>query len=198
MNIIERQANVARQLVEINLDTTRKMFELTGSGMRHYLDLNAKYLERIRQPEGLRDVLELQRDYGQSLVSGVRDDLRERGSLLKQALEQTSSVLTAGWKETQETLAGQLDAVTDKVKDVAEDLRDEVEEKIDEQLEQINGVGSTFAAQLREAGVYTLAQVAMINTADLADEDHPLHHMRSRMESEDWVQQARDLLNPLH
>ncbi len=197
MNIIERQANVARQLVEINLNATRKLVELTGSGIQQYLELNSSYLERLAHPEGLRGVLELQRDYGQSLVSGVREDLQERGQVLKTAFEETSSVLRDGWREGREITAQQFDEAKESVQRTAQNVSETVAENIDEQLEQINGVGQTFAEKLRNAGIYSLAQVAALNTKDLADEDHPLHHMKSRMESEDWVQQARDLINPL-
>lgn len=197
MNMIERQANVARQLVEINLNATRKLMELTGSGMRQYMALNSSYLERLVQPEGLRGMLELQKDYGQSLVSGVREDLQERGQVLKAAFEETSSVLKDGWIDGRELMAEQFDDVREDVQSAAQNVGETVAEKIDEHLEQINGVGRTFAEKLRNAGIYSLAQVATINTKDLADEDHPLHHMKSRMESEDWVQQARDLITPI-
>ncbi|MGI9323951.1 MAG: phasin family protein [Pseudomonadales bacterium] len=197
MNMIERQATVARQLIEINLDATRKMIELTGNGMRQYMDLNSSYFERMTHPESVQGVLELQRDYGKSLLGSVREDLQERGQVLKSAFEQTSNVLKDGWNDSRETVAERIDEAQQKVEAAVDNGRETVADNIDEHLEQINGVGSTFAEKLRNAGIYSLAQVAAINTQDLADEDHPLHHMKSRMESEDWVQQAHDLIKPL-
>lgn len=197
MELLQRPANVARQLIEINFNTMGELLKLTSSGLQQYMDLNSKYLQRMSSPDGLQNVVDVQREYGQSLFDGIRGDLQERGELLRSAFEQSSGVLRDSWSATQADLEEGLAAGVDKVKSVAAQVSEKVEDDIEEHLAQINGIGETFAEQLREAGIYTLAQVALINIDDLAEESHPLHALKGRMESEHWIEQARELLNPL-
>ncbi len=197
MNLMQQPADVARQLVEINLNTMGKMFQLTGEGVKQLMELNADYLQRLSKPEGMQDVLQLQRDYGQSLATGIREDLQERGELIRGAFEQTTEVLREGWKDTSSAFEAGVTSAVSQVKDAASEAVENIEDKIEDHLAQIDGVGEVFAEQLREAGIFTLAQVALINLDDLDDEGHPLHGLKGRMESEQWIQQAKDLLNPL-
>lgn len=196
MEVLQRPANVARQLIEINFNTMGELLKLTSTGVQQYLDLNAQYVQRMTSPEGLKNVMDVQRDYGKSLYDGIRGDLQGRGELLRSAFKQTSGVLSESWSATRADIEEDVAAGVDKVKSAAADISDKVEDKIEGHLAQINGVGESFAEQLREAGIYTLAQVALINIDDLADESHPLHAMRGRMESEDWIEQARELIKP--
>lgn len=189
MEVLQRPANVARQLIEINFNTMGELLKLTSTGVQQYMDLNAQYVQRMTSPDGLKNVMDVQRDYGKSLYDGIRGDLQGRGELLRSAIKKTTGVLSESWSATRADIEEDVAAGVDKVKSAAED-------KIEGHLAQINGVGESFAEQLREAGIYTLAQVALINIDDLADGSHPLHAMRGRMESEDWIEQARELIKP--
>jgi predicted flap endonuclease-1-like 5' DNA nuclease len=193
MDLMQQPAHIARQLVEINLNTMNKMFQLTGNGIKQLMELTADYLQRLSQPEGMQDLLQIQRNYGQTLANGIREDLQERGELLRGAFKQTTEVFRDGWIDTSESVEAGISGATHQAKETVSGIA----ENIKEDLAQINGVGQVFAEQLREAGIFTLAQVVLINVDDLVDKGHPLHRLKGRMESEQWIAQAKNLLNPI-
>ncbi|MCZ6709013.1 MAG: hypothetical protein O7B25_01465, partial [Gammaproteobacteria bacterium] len=61
-------------------------------------------------------------------------------------------------------------------------------------LTRIKGIGPKVAGQLVELGVSSFGQIAQLNEADLADEVHPLNGFESRIKKDDWISQARRLV----
>lgn len=64
-------------------------------------------------------------------------------------------------------------------------------------LTQLKGVGGKMAEQLRELGISQFAQMAALDLADLEAPDHPLYNLRSRVERNGWIEQAKALVHPL-
>jgi len=58
-------------------------------------------------------------------------------------------------------------------------------------LTRLKGVGPKLAAQLRELGITTFAQVASWNDADIDDIDSRLGRFQGRIRRDNWVEQAR-------
>ena len=62
-------------------------------------------------------------------------------------------------------------------------------------LTRIHGVGQKLAEQLNELGVHRYQQIAELDEADLADENHVLHGHRGRILRDGWIEQAVKLIS---
>ena len=93
MNPIEKQAQLARELFELNTDTVRKITELSAENFRKYIELNQDYAQKLPEIRDISTFAELQRDYGQTLWEGVQEDLSARGTIVREAVEQTGGLI---------------------------------------------------------------------------------------------------------
>src|SRR5690606_29224436 len=66
--------------------------------------------------------------------------------------------------------------------------------EVKDDLKLIGGVGPAIEKKLHDAGVTSLTQVAAWTAADIADFDEKLA-FHGRIEREDWIGQAKDLLD---
>lgn len=210
MNMLERQSQVAREVTQINIDAMRALMQLSARGLERYMALNEDYFRQIAQPDGVQGFVTLQQTYGRSLFSGISEDLKARAEVVRDAFEQTRTAVREGWGEGDSTLADEPTESAIEVEAVAEPAGDAVAEAavparatvevtavpaVDhEDLQQIDGIGGVFAEELRSAGILTIAQLASIRIEDLEGEGHPLHALKGRMASEDWIEQAQMLL----
>ncbi len=60
-------------------------------------------------------------------------------------------------------------------------------------LQEIIGIGKVFEHALNELGIYTFAQIANFGINDIARVNSALKGSEGRMESDDWIGQAREL-----
>lgn len=60
-------------------------------------------------------------------------------------------------------------------------------------LQEIVGIGKVFEHALNELGIYTFAQIAAFDINDIARVNAVLKGSEGRMESDDWIGQAREL-----
>lgn len=93
MNALEKSAQVGRELFELNAQTVRKMTELSAENFKKYVELNQDYFQKLPEVRALGSFVELQREYNETLWKGVQDDFKARGSILREAVEETGSVL---------------------------------------------------------------------------------------------------------
>ena len=70
---------------------------------------------------------------------------------------------------------------------------DEPVQEVDD-LKQIIGIGKVFEGALNELGVYSFRQLANFGMADIARVNAKLKEFRGRMEQDDWIGQAKELL----
>ncbi len=61
-------------------------------------------------------------------------------------------------------------------------------------LTAIRGIGPKVANQLVELGVESYEQIAELEVEDIDDETHVLHAFKKRIEKDQWIEQARDLV----
>ncbi|MCZ6618268.1 MAG: hypothetical protein O7E57_09050 [Gammaproteobacteria bacterium] len=61
-------------------------------------------------------------------------------------------------------------------------------------LTQIRGVGEKLALQLNDLGIYRFEQIADLDISQLTDASHVLHAHKGRIERDEWIQQAAQLL----
>ena len=75
-----------------------------------------------------------------------------------------------------------------------ERLQEALAQRAAEELTLLRGVGDKLAAQLIELGVTSLADVASLQPLDLEKSEHPLHPLLGRIQKDEWISQATDLL----
>ena len=69
----------------------------------------------------------------------------------------------------------------------------EPEREVDD-LTKIVGIGKVFQQTLHELGIYSYRQIASFGPADVARVNMELKEFRGRMEQDDWIGQAKELL----
>ena len=111
MNPFEKQAKLGRELFELNAETMRKIGELTADNFKKYLELNQGYAEKLPEVRDISSFVELQREYGQSLWEGVREDLSARGSIVREAVEQTGGLLRDVFRTSAEETVAEAEEV---------------------------------------------------------------------------------------
>ncbi|MGH8223339.1 MAG: hypothetical protein ACREQZ_10235 [Woeseiaceae bacterium] len=61
-------------------------------------------------------------------------------------------------------------------------------------LQEIVGIGKVFERALHDLGIYSFRQIASFGPADVARVNRELKECRGRLEQDDWIGQAKDLL----
>lgn len=92
-NGMENATKLGRQLFELNNEIMVKFVELSSENFKKYLELNESYVSKLPEVSDLSSFVELQREYGQNLWEGVQADLRARGEIVREAVEQTGSLV---------------------------------------------------------------------------------------------------------
>ena len=92
-NGMENVGKLGRQLFDLNNDTMVKFVELSADNFKKYMELNQNYVAKLPEVNDVSSFVELQREYGQNLWEGVQADMRARGELVREAVEQTGSLV---------------------------------------------------------------------------------------------------------
>ncbi len=74
---------------------------------------------------------------------------------------------------------------------------DQPAQEVDD-LKEIIGIGKVFEGALNELGVYSFRQLANFGMADIARVNTKLKEFKGRMEQDDWIGQAKELLFKKH
>jgi hypothetical protein len=98
-NGLENAGKLGRQLYDLNNDTLVKFVELSTENFKKYLELNQNYVAKLPEINDVSSFVELQREYGQNLWEGVQADLRARGEIVREAVEQTGSLVRGTFSE---------------------------------------------------------------------------------------------------
>lgn len=97
MNRLEKglrnSAKLGRDLFEMNNSAMIKIIELSTENFKKYLELNQNYVAKLPEVRDLGSFVELQRDYGQNLWEGVQADLKARGEIVRETVEQTGQLV---------------------------------------------------------------------------------------------------------
>ena len=92
-NGMENVAKLSRKLYELNNETMIKFIDLSSENFKKYLELNETYVSKLPEVSDLSTFVELQREYGQNLWEGVQADMRARGEIVREVVEQTGSLV---------------------------------------------------------------------------------------------------------
>lgn len=61
-------------------------------------------------------------------------------------------------------------------------------------LQEIVGIGKVFERELNDLGIYSFRQIASFGPADIARINREVQDLNGRLEQDDWIGQARELL----
>ncbi len=109
-NGMENVGKLGRGLFDLNNATMIKFVELSSENFKKYLELNQNYVAKLPEVSDVSSFVELQREYGQNLWEGVQADLRARGEIVREAVEQTSSLVRGNVADTAEEVAEEVAA----------------------------------------------------------------------------------------
>ncbi len=93
MDFMQKQAELSRQLFDINSSTVREMFAIQQRGLERYMELNSSFGEKLRDVRSPADFVEMQREYGESLWAGVQESVESQTSVIRGAVEDGGKIL---------------------------------------------------------------------------------------------------------
>jgi hypothetical protein len=97
MNMLQKQTELGRSLFQINSSTLRSYAELQRANMTKYVELNTSYGKQLPSVNNVQDFMALQREYGQSVWSGVKSSVESQTSLVRSAFQETGAALKTAY-----------------------------------------------------------------------------------------------------
>jgi len=93
MSRFEKPMKFVSDMTEINNEAMIKLAELSAENFKKYLELNQSFVSKLPEVSDISSFVELQREYGQNLWEGVQEDLRAHGTIVRDAVEHTGSLV---------------------------------------------------------------------------------------------------------
>jgi len=121
--------------------------------------------------------------------------LDARSARIRAEIEEAQALREEAQKSVAEFKRKQRDALKEARKpDAPANLNGGKKRKLKkDNLQDIVGIGKVFEHALNDLGVYTFAQIAAFDIADVARVNSALKECKGRMEQDDWIGQAREL-----
>ena len=192
-----------------NLDALeQKVIELEAENaqLNHDASLSQQEIETLQRDVAELDELKVQNKELahclESMESSRKQYERDARRYKEHAgqSEKKSDTLRIKLDEVEKTFATlenqQRDALKDARKSAqAQESKNEEpkEEEVDD-LQEIIGIGKVFESALHELGVTSFRQIANFGVTDMARVNQELKEFKGRMEQDDWVGQAKELL----
>ncbi|MEM7078830.1 MAG: phasin family protein [Pseudomonadota bacterium] len=98
MNVIEKQVQLGRDLIELNAEWFRKIAEFDTDNVRKYVEFNQSFAARLPEVKDLAGLATLQREYGETLWGDAQEALRTRGEMLREAMEANTAVVQTAFQ----------------------------------------------------------------------------------------------------
>ena len=101
MNFIEKQTELGRSLFQINTNAMREYAEMQRDTIGKYVELNTNYGKQLPTVKNITDFVSLQREYNQSVWTGVKSSVESQTNLVKGAFEEASAALKGAYTKTE-------------------------------------------------------------------------------------------------
>ncbi|TNF86865.1 MAG: phasin family protein [Gammaproteobacteria bacterium] len=98
-NGLENAGKLGRKLFDLNNETMVKFVDLSADNFKKYLELNQNYVAKLPEVNDVSSFVELQREYGQNLWEGVQADVRARGELVREVVQQTGTLVRGTFED---------------------------------------------------------------------------------------------------
>ena len=205
---VNKMLNAAQTRLD-NLDALeQKVIELEAENaqLNHDATLAQQEIETLLRDVGELDELKVQnKELAHCLKSmeHSRKQYESDAERYKQHAgqsEQKSETLRIKLDEVEKTFASlenqQRDALKDARKNVSTQKsksKKAAKKEVDD-LQEIIGIGKVFEGALHDLGVTSFRQIANFGVTDMARVNQELKEFKGRMEQDDWVGQAKELL----
>ena len=112
MNAFERQAQLFRELTELQAATNRSLTDLFTNSVRQYVELNQDFAKRLPSGGDLNAWSELSREYGEAVWTNYGEHVKSRGEILQEAMGKTSEAFSTAYAADEEPKPAAVAAVT--------------------------------------------------------------------------------------
>ncbi|MFT6518842.1 MAG: hypothetical protein ACJATP_002511 [Candidatus Azotimanducaceae bacterium] len=93
MNMIQKQADFGRTLFEINQNAMQEMIRTQQENVQKYFEMNTTFGQRLPEVRDVATFMELQREYGATLWSNIKESTQSQAGILKSAAEETGEAV---------------------------------------------------------------------------------------------------------
>ena len=93
MSVFEKQAQLGRDLFEINASTVRRLVELQAEGVKQYFETNQTFATKLSEVRDVTSFFELQREYGETLWGSSQEGVRAGGEIVREAVESAGEIV---------------------------------------------------------------------------------------------------------
>lgn len=97
MNIIEKQTELGKSLYEINTSTMKEYFTMQRANFEKYVEVNREFGSRLPEIKDITSVVELQREYTETMWSQAKEAVEAQTELLKGAFVETRDALKTAY-----------------------------------------------------------------------------------------------------
>ncbi len=98
MNLFDKQATLGRGVFELAASTARRLFEVQQSGFQKYWETNQTFADKLSELKDPMSFIELQRQYGEAVWSGIAESLNENGQVWKTVAKDAGELLRDAWE----------------------------------------------------------------------------------------------------
>ena len=110
MSLLQKQTALGKNLYQINANSLRSLVELQRDNFEQYVELNKDYFGKLPQVGGIKNFLDLQREYNQDVWEGVKTSFQANTEIVKDAFKESSAAVRATYQQDE--------SAADTVKDV--------------------------------------------------------------------------------
>ena len=202
-------ASAKSRLAEIDkLEGDVIRLEADNAQLNHDAALAKQEIESLRRDVAELDELKVQNTELSEVVKSMEASRRQyeqdakRYQGVASETEKQSETLRIRLDEVEKNFQALEQQQQDAIKQAREEaaiandanaFADEPVQEVDD-LKQIIGIGKVFERALNELGVYSFRQLANFGIADIARVNAKLKEFKGRMEQDDWIGQAKELL----
>lgn len=95
MSMYEKPLQAGKELFEINRNTVKEIVAIQVGGVRRYVETNQQFFRKVPSFRNLRAVIDAQRDYSTTLVSGAREDFQAGTEVVRDAFQDARAVVAS-------------------------------------------------------------------------------------------------------
>ncbi len=97
MNIIERQTELSKSLFAINSTAVKAYVSMQKENLERYFEVNREFGTRLPEIKDVSSVIELQKEYGETLWNNAKEALQAQNELLTATFNETKEAVKSAY-----------------------------------------------------------------------------------------------------
>ena len=89
MSVLQKQADFGKTLFEINQNAFKEIIGNQRENVQKYFELNSSFSQKLPEITDVSSFIELQKEYGESFWTGVKEASKTQGGIIKTAVSET-------------------------------------------------------------------------------------------------------------